>query len=186
MRIPSSVFPFFQTGDDASANAWNLSTFFWYFPARNDTQNAPLSIYLAGGPGESSVFVAATDSGPCIVNPDENSTTLNPWSYNNHVNMLYIDHPNFVGYSYDEVTEGLWDIVNNLVIPGPGEANATFWAGRWGTQRTERTVFTTQNTARILYEVIQALTADLPGLQGKPLSGWGNSVSRTANAGGGH
>lgn len=91
--------------------------------------------------------------------------------------MLYIDQPNFVGYSYDEVTEGVLDVINGIIIPGPGEANATFWAGKWGTQRPERSAHTTQNSAKVMYEVLQALTADLPGLQDKPISAWGNSVS---------
>ncbi|KEF56638.1 uncharacterized protein A1O9_06827 [Exophiala aquamarina CBS 119918] len=173
--MPSSLFPFYQSSEDASASAWNLSTFFWYFPARNNPKNAPLSLYLAGGPGESSVFTAATDSGPCIVNPDSNSTSLNPWSYNNHVNMLYIDQPNFAGYSYDEITEGHYDVISGAIIPGPGEANATFWPGKWGTQQIERIAHTTQNSAKVMYEVVQALTADLPGLQDKPISAWGNS-----------
>lgn len=30
------------------------------------------------------------ENGPCSVNRDSNSTTLNPWSWNQNVNMLYI------------------------------------------------------------------------------------------------
>ena len=174
VRTPSTLFPFFATNE---TTAWNLSTFFWYFPARNNPESAPLAIYLAGGPGESSVFSAATDSGPCIVNPDLNTTSLNPWSYNNHVNMLYIDQPNFAGYSYDEVTEGHYDIISGNIQPGPGEANDTFWAGRWGTQDPSRTAVTTQNSAKVLWEVVQAFTADFPGVKNKSISVWGNSVS---------
>lgn len=157
-----------------------MSTFFWYFPAREDPENAPFAIYLAGGPGESSVFVAATDSGPCSVNKDLNTTTLNPWSYNNHVNMLYIDQSTFSGYSYDEVTEGHFDILTGNITPGPGEANDTFWAGRWGTMEPTRTAVTTQNTAKVLWQVVQAFTADFPGVQNKSISIWGNSVSQTS------
>lgn len=125
------------------------------------------------------MYSATTDSGPCSVNKDLNTTTLNPWSYNNHVNMLYIDQPNFVGYSYDEVTEGHLDVISGDLFPGPGKANDTFWAGKWGTMDPFRTASTTQSAAKVLWEVVQAFTADFPGVQNKSISIWGNSVSRT-------
>jgi carboxypeptidase C (cathepsin A) len=65
--------------------------FFWYFEAHKNPQNAPLIIYLAGGVGESSMFGATMMGGPCYINDDANSTTLNPWSFNNEANVLYID-----------------------------------------------------------------------------------------------
>lgn len=39
-------------GDDS----YSVSMFFWYFEARKDPANAPTAIYLAGGPGESSMW----------------------------------------------------------------------------------------------------------------------------------
>jgi len=30
------------------------------------------------------------ENGPCSINRDSNSTTLNPWSWNQEFNMLYI------------------------------------------------------------------------------------------------
>lgn len=42
---------------------------------------------------------ALSENGPCFVNKDSNSTYLNPWSWNNEVNMLYIDQPVQVGFS---------------------------------------------------------------------------------------
>lgn len=35
---------------------YNVSMFFWYFEARVDPQNAPTAMYLAGGPGQSSLW----------------------------------------------------------------------------------------------------------------------------------
>ena len=57
-------------GDDP----YNISLFFWYVEARENPQTAPLGIYLAGGPGESSLNGAAEDGGPCSVAKDSNST----------------------------------------------------------------------------------------------------------------
>ncbi|KAK0617470.1 Alpha/Beta hydrolase protein [Immersiella caudata] len=44
------------------------------------------------------------ENGPCFVTPDSNSTVLNPWRWNNEVNMLYIDQPTQVGFSFDTLT----------------------------------------------------------------------------------
>src|ERR1700677_3480707 len=57
---------------------YSISTFFWYFEARHNPQNAPLAIYLSGGPGQpSSQAAVSSESGPCYVNSDGNSTTIN-------------------------------------------------------------------------------------------------------------
>ena len=43
---------------------------------------------MNGGPGSSSMIGLLQENGPCVVNRDSNSTELNPWSWNNNVNML--------------------------------------------------------------------------------------------------
>ncbi|SPJ72296.1 related to serine-type carboxypeptidase Z precursor [Fusarium torulosum] len=89
--------------------------FFWYFPARNEPQNAPTAMYFGGGPGYSgfdgsSVF-------PCYFNSDSNSTTLNKHSWNNNVNMIYIDNPSGVGFSYTTLANGTLDTMTNTFEP---------------------------------------------------------------------
>lgn len=49
-----------------------------------------LSNSIHQGPGSSSMIGLFQENGPCSVNHDSNSTTLNPWSWNQEVNMLYI------------------------------------------------------------------------------------------------
>ncbi|CAG7556388.1 unnamed protein product [Fusarium equiseti] len=93
----------------------SASYFFWYFPARDNPESAPTAMYFGGGPGYSgfdgsSVF-------PCYFNPDSNSTTLNKHSWNNHVNMLYIDNPLGVGFSYTTLANGTLDTLTNTFKP---------------------------------------------------------------------
>ena len=89
--MPAEYIPDVQ-GDEP----FNISTFFWYFQARNAPDKAPTVIYLAGGPGESSVYGATSDGGPCYVLDDSNSTENNSWSWNENANMLYVDQPVYI------------------------------------------------------------------------------------------
>ncbi|KAK3060745.1 hypothetical protein LTS18_007783 [Coniosporium uncinatum] len=63
--------------------SYPINTFFWFFEARNDPASAPLSIWMNGGPGSSSMLGLLVENGPCTINSDSNSTTLSPWSWNN-------------------------------------------------------------------------------------------------------
>lgn len=58
-----------------------INTFFWFFEAKNDPENAPLSIWMNGGPGSSSMPGIFNENGPCYINEDSNSTTLRDWSW---------------------------------------------------------------------------------------------------------
>jgi carboxypeptidase C (cathepsin A) len=68
-----------------------INTFFWFFEARKDPLNAPLSIWMNGGPGSSSMLGLFVENGPCYVNADSNSTYLNEWSWNNEGQLTGIE-----------------------------------------------------------------------------------------------
>ena len=53
---------------------------------------------------------ATGDGGPCYIGEDSNSTFENPWSMNNKVNMLCVDQPVGVGYSYDALVKSTQDL----------------------------------------------------------------------------
>ena len=89
-----------ETGENQS---YPLNTFFWFFESRKKPAKAPLVIYLNGGPGGPSSIMAASSHGPCYLNRTTGETYINHDSWNNEANLLFIDQPNHVGFSYDHL-----------------------------------------------------------------------------------
>lgn len=137
---------------------YTINTFFWFFESRKDPANAPLSIWMNGGPGSSSMIGLLTENGPCSINDDSNSTRLNPWSWNNEVNMLYIDEPNQVGFSYDIPSNGTTDeseITIEDFSNGVPVQNNSFYVGTFPSQNPKNTANGTTNAARALWHFAQ-------------------------------
>ncbi|KAJ7477378.1 serine carboxypeptidase [Mycena latifolia] len=82
------------------------SVWFWYFDARKNASTAPLSLWFNGGPGSSSMIGLLQELGPCRISNNSNSVKLNPYSWNNEVNMLFIDQPIGVGFSHGTESVG--------------------------------------------------------------------------------
>ncbi|PGH15790.1 hypothetical protein AJ79_02170 [Helicocarpus griseus UAMH5409] len=162
---------------------YSINSFFWFFGAREDPANAPLAIWMNGGPGASSMYGLFMANGPCAVNHDSNSTTLNPYSWNNKVNMLYLDQPVQTGLSYDS-------LVNMTVNLGPGvirvadfsetgvpTQNDTFWIGTYPSQNPHSTANTTLNAARSFWHFAQVWFQGFPEykLKNDKISIWAES-----------
>ncbi|KAH0584572.1 hypothetical protein H2248_010105 [Termitomyces sp. 'cryptogamus'] len=74
--------------------------FFWFFESRSSPAHAPLVLWLNGGPGCSSSTGLLFELGPCSIANEGKNTTLNPHSWNNNANIIFLDQPVNVGYSY--------------------------------------------------------------------------------------
>ncbi|KAF4031871.1 Serine carboxypeptidase [Phytophthora infestans] len=75
--------------------------FYWYFESRSQPATDPLVLWLTGGPGCSSMMALLTENGPCHVQPDL-STKLNPYSWTNESNVVWLDQPTTVGFTYGD------------------------------------------------------------------------------------
>ncbi|EXJ73921.1 carboxypeptidase D [Cladophialophora psammophila CBS 110553] len=154
-------------GDLGEKQDYPINTFFWFFEARKNPQNAPLAIWLSGGPVSSSMYGLFVENGPCHVNPDSNSTTLNPWSWNNEVNMLYIDQPLQIGFSYDILQNITLDLPSGNVsllsdqgsIP---EQNMTTMIGTFSSKNSNNTAFGSPSGARALWHFAQTWFQEFP------------------------
>ena len=161
---------------------YDSNLFFWYFEARHDPANAPTAIYLGGGPGYTSLDSMSVF--PCIIGSDASSTTLNPHSWNNKVNMLYIDQPAGTGYSYVNRKNGTYDLVTETFHPlKDGESlpklTDTLVAATLDPSPISTTLNTTAQAARVAWQFAQIFFQEFPKLPTKheksEISIWGTS-----------
>ncbi|GME26731.1 carboxypeptidase s1 [Neofusicoccum parvum] len=78
----------------------NMNMWFWFFEARSNPTTAPLAAWFNGGPGCSSMIGLFQENGPCHFVDGATEPSLNEYSWNSYANMLYIDQPIGVGFSY--------------------------------------------------------------------------------------
>lgn len=85
--------------------------FYWFFEAKEDASQKPLVLWLNGGPGCSSVaYGAAQELGPFLVRGNGTQLILNKYSWNKAANMLFLEAPVGVGFSYTNNSEDLYKL----------------------------------------------------------------------------
>ncbi|KAH6664794.1 carboxypeptidase Y [Plectosphaerella plurivora] len=62
-------------------------------------QTDPVLVGNSSGPGATGEFGIFKDSGPCLVNPDGNSTSRRDYAWTDEASVLFIDQPIGVGFS---------------------------------------------------------------------------------------
>uniref|UniRef100_A0A3P8T3L2 Carboxypeptidase n=1 Tax=Amphiprion percula TaxID=161767 RepID=A0A3P8T3L2_AMPPE len=75
---------------------------YWFVTSQRDPVKDPLVLWLNGGPGCSSLDGFLSENGPFHVNDDGATLYENAFSWNKIANVLYLESPAGVGYSYSD------------------------------------------------------------------------------------
>ncbi|KAH9821416.1 carboxypeptidase S1 homolog-like protein A, partial [Teratosphaeria destructans] len=155
---------------------YSINTFFWFVEARQLPESAPLTIWLNGGPGTSSMFGLFNEVGPCEVvqvNDGSFGTQLRMYGWDRSSNMLFIDQPNQVGFSYDSPTNGTADLFSGQIyepsqVPDSSLPDFMFQDGTFPTAHTTNdssylpTANTTEIAAQATWHFLQTWLAAFP------------------------
>ncbi|KAK7991745.1 serine carboxypeptidase [Apiospora saccharicola] len=153
----------------SSGGDYPTNIFFWFIGAREPT--SALTIWLNGGPGSSSLFGFFSEVGPCEVvdgdGEDKFATVARQWGWDRASNMLFIDQPNQVGFSYDTPTRGSLDLFTNEIhIPPQARPEARppglFLNGTFSSMNSNYTANTTETAAVAVWHMLQGFLATFP------------------------
>lgn len=83
---------------------------YWLIESTNDPVNDPIVLWLNGGPGSSSLIGLLTENGQIVTNDDSLTNPIdgvpqvfvNPYAWTTAANMVYLESPKGVGFSYCE------------------------------------------------------------------------------------
>ncbi|KAH8588155.1 Alpha/Beta hydrolase protein [Bisporella sp. PMI_857] len=147
---------------------YSTNTFFWFIEAREPTTQ--LTIWLNGGPGSSSMIGLFTENGPCEVvelAQGKFGTTARDWGWDRASNVLYIDQPNQVGFSYDTPTNCSLDLLtSSLYTPEQqlpnSQPSTTFLNGTFSSLDKYNTANTTEIAGRAIWHMLQGFLAAFP------------------------
>ncbi|KAK9419178.1 putative Carboxypeptidase [Seiridium unicorne] len=127
--------------------------FFYFFEARHNPNEAPITLWLNGGPGSDSLIGLFEELGPCNVT-HEYITKVNPYSWSEESNLLFLSQPLGVGFSYADEVVG---IINETTGFPQNSSDPT---GRYADTdpfRYDTTALAAVGTWEILQAFIQAL-----------------------------
>ncbi|KAG5294511.1 carboxypeptidase [Histoplasma ohiense] len=150
--------------------SYPINTFFWFVEARQNAHTAPLTIYLNGGPGESSMIGLFQEIGPCEaveLSADRIGTRAREWGWDRASNLLFIDQPVQAGFSYDSLRNGSLDLLSSSYIfpPSPvpsGQAEGTFLNGTFSSHNVGATANSTAIASRAVWHMLQAFLSVFP------------------------
>ncbi|XP_026501379.1 venom serine carboxypeptidase [Vanessa tameamea] len=84
---------------------YDSNQFFWYFPAMiSNKKDAPVIVWLQGGPGATSLYGLFTENGPLRVRNKRFERRKYNWALSHHI--IYIDNPVGTGFSFTKDPKG--------------------------------------------------------------------------------
>jgi len=100
--LPSNMYSGYVTVDAAH----DRRLFYMFVESYRDPKNDPVVLWLNGGPGCSSVAAYFEEHGPLLMDFDRPGTgvVLNPNTWANVANVIYLESPAGVGFSVSNVT----------------------------------------------------------------------------------
>ena len=80
---------------------YDAHMFFFYFEARENPENAPVVLWMTGGPGCSSELAVFYENGPWKIREDL-SVEETKYGWDSSAHMIYVDQPINTGFSWSE------------------------------------------------------------------------------------
>lgn len=110
------------------------------------------------------------ETGPCEVieiAQGKFGTKAREWGWDRSSNILYVDQPNEVGFSYDDRANGSLNLFNSTVsfppsIAPPGQPDFTFLNGTFSSNNGNRTANTTETAAHAIWHMLQGFLGTFP------------------------
>ncbi|GMR32863.1 hypothetical protein PMAYCL1PPCAC_03058, partial [Pristionchus mayeri] len=78
---------------------------YWFVESQRSVKHDPLVLWLTGGPGCSGLAAFLTENGPFHPNRDGETLFENVFAWNKVSNMLFVESPRNVGFSFQNLTE---------------------------------------------------------------------------------
>jgi len=112
------VFPYGYYSGYVDLPASTKTIHYVLIESQNDWTTDPLVVWFNGGPGCSSMLGWGTENGPWVMKTFGTSFEKNPYSWNKNANILYIDQPAGVGFSWADCKSAPADCVFNDTTTG--------------------------------------------------------------------
>ncbi|KAG1675635.1 putative serine carboxypeptidase F41C3.5 [Nymphon striatum] len=116
----------------------NNKLHYWFVESQNNPRKDPVLLWLNGGPGCSSLGGMISENGPFFLQDDGRTMKLNPYSWNKFANVLYLEAPVGVGYSYntktrmyptgdDKTADDNYEVLQNFFLKYPQFSTNNFF-----------------------------------------------------------
>ncbi|EEQ92496.1 carboxypeptidase S1 [Blastomyces dermatitidis ER-3] len=150
--------------------SYPINTFFWFVEARQNADTAPLTIYLNGGPGASSMTGLFQEVGPCEaveISRDCIGTRAREWGWDRASNLLFIDQPVQTGFSYDSLRNGSLDLLSSSYTFPPSpvpsrHGEGLVLNGTFSSRNADATANTTAIASRTVWHMLQGFLSAFP------------------------